>query len=202
MHYAALTQRHFPRRCIGADKLVERVRAEPEFDLHQEVANLCECERPLAKTLNLGMIYGMGQTKLGATLGVPIDQAERLLRTYKRAVPFIYDLSRVVMEQATKRGYISTILGRRRRFVGSDAHTYKALNALIQGSAADMTKQAMVNIYEDMGLVPLLTVHDELDYSIAPEEAEGITEHMRSAVPLEVPVGVDAFVESSWGMCK
>ena len=80
------------------------------------------------------------------------------------------------------------------------AYTYKALNRLIQGSAADQTKKAMVDVYEELGVVPLIQVHDELDCSIKNEkEGKQIKEIMENCIKLEVPSKVDTEMNESWG---
>jgi DNA polymerase I-like protein with 3'-5' exonuclease and polymerase domains len=80
------------------------------------------------------------------------------------------------------------------------AHTYKALNRLIQGSAADQTKKAMVDVHEQLGIIPLIQVHDELDCSVKNEkEADKVKEIMENCVELEVPSKVDIEVNETWG---
>ena len=80
------------------------------------------------------------------------------------------------------------------------AFTYKALNRLIQGSAADQTKKAMVEVYEQLGIIPLIQVHDELDCSVKNEkEGNQIKEIMETCVELKVPSKVDMSLGESWG---
>jgi DNA polymerase I-like protein with 3'-5' exonuclease and polymerase domains len=80
------------------------------------------------------------------------------------------------------------------------AYTYKALNRLIQGSAADQTKKAMVDVYEELGIIPLIQVHDELDCSVRDEKmGKQIKEIMENCVELEVPSKVDVNLGESWG---
>ena len=141
-----------------------------EADFHKMVAGIADIPRSQAKTINLGLFYGMGKAKLQAQLGVTEEKAKDLLNTYHARVPFVKQLIYQTMDRAQQRGWIRTILGRKCRFDmwepatfgmhkpqtfeeaslehGSRnikrAFTYKALNKLIQGSAADMTKKAMV----------------------------------------------------------
>jgi len=131
------------------------------------------------------------------------------------------------MKKASDVGHVRTLLGRKCRFdmwepsrygvhkpLPRDqaerehgkqirrAFTYKALNKIIQGSAADMTKQAMVNLYDE-GIIPHIQVHDELDCSFADEkEKDKIMNIMRACVELEVPVKLDCEVGPSWGEAK
>jgi DNA polymerase I-like protein with 3'-5' exonuclease and polymerase domains len=162
----------------------------------------------------------MGKAKLQAELGLNTKQeAEELFNTYHMNVPFVRDLMNYTSKTAQTSGSIGTLLGRRCRFNKWEpnqfgmhkpmdfeeaertygrgrirrAFTYKALNKLIQGSAADMTKKAMVDLYNE-GIVPHIQIHDELDISIQSEEQSNkIIEIMENAVNLEVPnkVGFD-----------
>ena len=194
-------------------------------DFHSMVAKIADIPRGQAKTINLGLFYGMGKAKLQAQLGVTDQVARDLLATYHNKVPFVKQLIHHTMDRAQQRGWIRTILGRKCRFNmwepatfgmhkpqtfddacmehGSRnikrAFTYKALNKLIQGSAADMTKQAMINLRE-AGITPMIQLHDELNVSYEnKEEADKIKEIMEQAVPLKVPNKVDFEDGECWG---
>ena len=194
-------------------------------DFHSMVAKIADIPRGQAKTINLGLFYGMGKAKLQAQLGVTDQVARDLLATYHSKVPFVKQLIHHTMDRAQQRGWIRTILGRKCRFNmwepatfgmhkpqtfedasmehGSRnikrAFTYKALNKLIQGSAADMTKQAMINLRE-AGITPMIQLHDELNVSYENEkEAVKIKEIMEQAVPLKVPNKVDFEDGECWG---
>ena len=194
-------------------------------DFHSMVAEIADIERGQAKTINLGLFYGMGKAKLQAQLGVTDQVARNLLATYHSKVPFVKQLIHHTMDRAQQRGWIRTILGRKCRFNmwepatfgmhkpqtfenasmehGSRnikrAFTYKALNKLIQGSAADMTKQAMINLRE-AGITPMIQLHDELNVSYEnKQEAVKIKEIMEQAVPLKVPNKVDFEDGECWG---
>ena len=194
-------------------------------DFHSMVAEIADIERGQAKTINLGLFYGMGKAKLQAQLGVTDQVARNLLATYHSKVPFVKQLIHHTMDRAQQRGWIRTILGRKCRFNmwepatfgmhkpqtfedasmehGSRnikrAFTYKALNKLIQGSAADMTKQAMINLRE-AGITPMIQIHDELNVSYENEQgADKIKEIMEQAVPLKVPNKVDFEDGECWG---
>ena len=181
--------------------------------------------RSQAKTINLGLFYGMGKNKLQAELGVDKEAAEDLFSKYHQRVPFVKQLMYSVMERAQDAGKIRTLLGRRCRFNlwepnqfgvhkplsheealkehGSGikrAYTYKALNRLIQGSAADMTKKAMVELHKE-GITPHIQVHDELDISVD-NNADKIKEIMESAVKLEIDNKVDYESGPNWGTIK
>ena len=189
------------------------------------VAKITNLKRRQAKTINLGLFYGMGRAKLQAQLGVTEAKAKELLDTYHSYVPFVKQLIYHTMDRAQDRGWIRTILGRKCRFNmwepttfgmhkpqtfeeaslehGSRnikrAFTYKALNKLIQGSAADMTKKAMVDLYNE-GVIPHIQIHDELDISVESDDAaKKIIDIMENAVTLEVPNKVDYESGKTWG---
>ena len=205
------------------DDMVEEYRTgDPDF--HQMVADMAEINRKQAKTVNLGIMYGMGKGKLAHTLDITTDEATDLLNRYHMKVPFVKGLADLVSTQAGKHGQIRTMSGRLCRFdmwepktfgynkpmkreqaekeYGMNirrAFTYKALNRLIQGSAADQTKVAMAECYKE-GLVPLLTVHDELCFNVESEEqASRITEIMETSTELKVPSKVDQELGNNWG---
>jgi len=220
VHYAAL------QNLYGVDEVLEAYR-EGDADFHTIVADMAEIPRSQAKTINLGLFYGMGKNKLQAELGVSKDKAEDLFRQYHDKVPFVKKLMDNVMSRAQNAGKIRTLLGRLCRFhlwepnqfgihkaLPHDAallehgpgikraYTYKALNRLIQGSAADMTKKAMIELHKK-GITPHIQVHDELDISITNEDhADKIVEIMESAVDLEVPNKVDYEYGPNWGQIK
>jgi DNA polymerase I-like protein with 3'-5' exonuclease and polymerase domains len=196
-----------------------------DADFHSIVADMAEIPRYQAKTINLGLFYGMGKNKLQAELGVSKEKAEELFRQYHGKVPFVKQLMDAVMRRAQDSGKIRTLLGRLCRFhlwepnqfgihkaLPHDqalmehgpgikrAYTYKALNRLIQGSAADMTKKAMIDLHKE-GIIPHIQVHDELDISVN-NNADRIKEIMEHAVSLEVPNKVDYESGPNWGIIK
>ena len=166
----------------------------------------------------------MGKNKLQAELGINKESAEDLFKKYHSQVPFVRQLMHAVMQRAQSSGKIRTLLGRLCRFhlwepnqfgihkaLPHDqallehgpgirrAYTYKALNRLIQGSAADMTKKAMINLHKE-GIIPHVQVHDELDISVKDDkEAKQIVQIMETSVELEVPNKVDYEAGQNWG---
>ena len=217
-HYASLDGLY------GVDEVLDAYN-EGEADFHQIVSDMANIPRSQAKTINLGLFYGMGKNKLQAELGVSKEDAEDLFRTYHDKVPFVKMLMESVMRRAQDKGRVRTLLGRRCRFnlwepnqfgihkalpheealaehgpVIKRAFTYKALNKLIQGSAADMTKKAMVDLYKE-GIIPHIQVHDELDISVD-GNSDKIKNIMESAVELEVPNKVDYESGPNWGTIK
>lgn len=185
-------------------------------------------ERRPAKDINLGSAYGMGFYKLAAKLGLELDEAKKLLKVYHQGVPYVKKLEERCMEIVQAQGFIRTIIGRKRRFKlweprdwerkkgatpvddydlavelwgqnveRSDAH--KALNAICQGSAADQTKQAIVDLDRE-GLCPQVQVYDELGQTIWDDrDAWRIKEIMEHAIEFEVPHVADPDVGPSWG---
>jgi DNA polymerase I-like protein with 3'-5' exonuclease and polymerase domains len=220
VHYATL------QNLLGIDEVLDSYK-KGEADFHSIVSEMADIPRTQAKTINLGLFYGMGKNKLQAELGINKESAEDLFKKYHGQVPFVRQLMNAVMQRAQSSGKIRTLLGRLCRFHLWEpnqfgihkalpheaalaehgpgikrAYTYKALNKLIQGSAADMTKKAMINLHKE-GIVPHIQVHDELDISVMDyTHAEHIKEIMESAVTLEVPNKVDYESGQNWGTIK
>jgi DNA polymerase I-like protein with 3'-5' exonuclease and polymerase domains len=217
VHYASLDQ-------DASVFNVKNAYNEGDADFHTIVAKMADIPRLQAKTINLGLFYGMGKAKLQAELGVSKEKAEELFSVYHARVPFVKSLMKSVSNRAQHRGQIRTLLGRLCRFhlwepnsFGMHkalpfeqavqehgpgirrAYTYKALNKLIQGSAADMTKKSMLELYKE-GIIPHIQIHDELDISVeSDKQAKRIIEIMESAVDLEIPNKVDYESGKNWG---
>ena len=207
----------------GSQELVEAY-TNADADFHQTVADLVGIDRKQAKTIGLGLMYGMGKNKLANMLGLQFDEASALIGKFNRRAPFVKLLSDRCMKKANEEGVIRTKLGRKCRFemweprdfgihtpetfenasakYGRNnikrAFTYKALNRLIQGSAADQTKQAIVTCYK-LGFLPLLQIHDELCFNVHDEDVEKIKRAMESCVELCVPSVVDVALGSDFG---
>ena len=223
VHYAATTEP------ICFDESVTKIVDEfknNSVDFHQTVADMAGISRTQAKTINLGLFYGMGKAKLQAELDLSTKQeAENLFNQYHLNVPFVKELMNKTSALAQTSGSIGTLLGRRCRFNKWEpatfgmhtpmtleeaeatygrgrirrAFTYKALNKLIQGSAADMTKKAMLDLYNE-GIIPHIQIHDELDISVKDDnEAKKIIDIMENAVTLAVPNKVDYESGDTWG---
>ena len=228
VHYASL------KGMETAIKVQDEFNKNEDTDFHQMVATMASIPRKQAKTINLGLFYGMGNKKLALELGLDQDDAAALFNRYHDKVPFVKELSRQVSNVASSRGYIKTLLGRKRRFNLWEprdswgekayslseayshypkqelkrAYTHTAMNALIQGSAADITKSAMIKIYE-AGLLDeidlKLTVHDELDFSVSKDKQKCFDESlqiMKTCVDLKVPLKVDVEKGDNWGTIK
>ena len=223
VHYAATTE----PICFddSVTNIVERFKKD-SVDFHKIVAEMAGISRDQAKTINLGLFYGMGKAKLQAELGLNTkEEAEILFNQYHTNVPFVKELMNKTSAQAQTSGSIGTLLGRRCRFNKWEpatfgmhtpmtfeeaertygrgrirrAMTYKSLNKLIQGSAADMTKKAMLDLYNE-GIIPHIQIHDELDISVIDDnQAKKIVEIMENAVTLAIPNKVDYESGKTWG---
>jgi DNA polymerase I-like protein with 3'-5' exonuclease and polymerase domains len=237
----------------GTDTLLEEFNKE-DADFHQIVADMAQISRTMAKTINLGLFYGMGKIKLASELGLDRPKANKLFADYHAKVPFVKQLSIDLINFAEENKLLYTLEDRFCRFnkwetrdrkwnnsinrydpvdildkevaqkyytddrlnkgyvadptyehftdFYKPAFTYKALNRLIQGSAADMTKKAMVNLYEQ-GILPQIQIHDELCLSIKNEEqARIVKETMENAITLEVNNKVNYKHGKNWGSIK
>ena len=227
-----------------------------DADFHQIVADMANISRKQAKTINLGLFYGMGKIKLQRELGLDQNKARALFNEYHNRVPFVRQLSQDLIQFAKENKLLFTLHDRFCRFdkwettnkewnpetnrfnevplyteeqareafkaemlekfkenkidanymdyferYYTPAFTYKALNRLIQGSAADMTKKAMVDLYEK-GIIPHIQIHDELCISIKDHGPELIREIMEQTIPLEVKNKVDYESGLNWGTIK
>jgi DNA polymerase I-like protein with 3'-5' exonuclease and polymerase domains len=221
VHYATLLE------LPGAETMASAYRQNPNTDFHQMVADMARIDRKSAKTIGLGLMYGMGKNKLAVQLDLPITEASELIDNFHQNVPFLKGTVNAVMkriEHPASSGSIRTLLGRKCRFPLWEpsewgvnkalpreqaimeygqrikrAGTYKGLNRLIQGSAADQTKVAMVALHK-AGFRVLLQVHDEIAISVQNKaQAEEAAQIMTKAVNLEVPSRADVEVGPSWG---
>ena len=215
----------------GVESFVDGYCNNPDMDFHSMVSEMAKIPRKQAKVINLGMMYGMGVNKLSEQLDLTVEEAKALTQQYHKRVPFVKGLMKGVqrkLDDPRSSGSLRSLRGRKCRFDLWEpdtfemhkamapealaahgpttrlrrAYTYKALNRLIQASAADMTKQAMVDVCE-AGFIPMLQVHDELAFSVeSPEKAKHLAEIMEQAVPLQVPNKCDVEIGPSWGECE
>lgn len=227
VHYANLTGK---RGLTGSDLFVEAYRNNQNTDFHQMVADIAKIPRKQAKTINLALLYGMGQTKLAEKLDVTPEEAKVIISQYHVQVPFVKELQDFIQRRVggpMGTGFVRSLLGRKCRFnlwepnlfVSSKAlpkeqatieygnnikraYTYKALNRLIQASAADQTKKAMAEIHKT-GKSPLIQIHDELALSVKDlTEVKEIQKIMEKAVELKVPSPTDISLGPNWGNLK
>jgi DNA polymerase-1 len=169
-----------------------------------------------AKTVNFGVIYGISAVGLGQRLGMTRDEAGKFIDQYFARYPKVAEYQQKLLHNCYKTQYVGTILGRRRQITGVRSRTTyqqrnqperEAINMEIQGSAADLIKQAMLNTYrrlqrEKRQTRMLLQIHDELVFEVPPAElaavAKLVNEEMTGALPLQVPVKVDISAGANW----
>ncbi|MDW8271957.1 MAG: DNA polymerase I [Bacteroidota bacterium] len=172
--------------------------------------------RRIAKTVNFGIMYGLGEYGLAQRLGIPRREAKQIIESYFARYPRIAEYIHRTIEFARQHGYVETVLGRRRYFpeLSSRNATVRAaaeraaINMPIQGTAADMIKRAMIAIHqrmerEKLRSMMILQVHDELVFEVAPGEQDVLSAlvrvEMERALPLgEVPVVVNTTFGDSW----
>ena len=224
VHYASLLQ------LDGAEKMATAYREDPDTDFHQMVADMAGITRKQAKTIGLGLMYGMGKRKLSEQLDLSLEEASELIQTFHERVPFLRGTVHSVqkkIEHPASGGAIRTLLGRKCRFplwepqawginkalpyeeayakYGARikrAFSWKGTNKLIQGSAADQVKSAMLAVHK-AGFNLMLQVHDEIALSVKTrEEAEEAAQLMREAVKLDVPSKVDVEIGETWGSAE
>ena len=229
VHYAYIYGKSKGLTLDGVGEFVHGYRNNPDMDFHTMVAEMAQIPRKQAKTINLGLMYGMGVGKMSDQLDISLDEAKELVRQYHTRVPFVKMLMTGVQNRLNDKGSsgsIRSLLGRKCRFDLWEpdtfamnkalpyreavqehgettrlkrAYTYKALNRLIQASAADMTKKAMINIYKT-GRIPLIQIHDEIAMSVKDKnDAKKIAQMMETAVELEVPSKCDVEIGPDWG---
>lgn len=207
----------------GAAAVAQRYVEDPSTDCHQMMADLTNLDRRTAKEIYLGLIYGMGGGKLcevylnlptvmktnpysGRTYRAAGPEGQKILNEFETGAPFFKKLTQRASAKANRDGFITTLLGRRCRFppdgAGGYDWTYKALNRYVQGSAADQTKRAMLDVWVDLGPVPHLQVYDELDFSLdSNQDPRAIAVAMETGIPTRVPAKIDASIGANWGAC-
>ena len=267
----------------GTEEVVESYQEDPNTDFHQIVADMAKIPRITAKTINLGLFYGMGKNKLAEQLNLDYTEAKELFNKYHEKVPFVKELSSSLQSFAERNKFLYTLENRFCRFdkwepihkrwnpkekkfvikveedkkdkdgkIETDkdgkvkkiqverpvpllskedakihykselsdkgyppdkecenfenfyrpAFIYRALNKLVQGSAADMTKKAMVLLYKE-GILPHIQIHDELCISIPNKKtALKIKNIMEKAIRLKIPNKVNYAVGKNWGNIK
>jgi DNA polymerase-1 len=182
---------------------------------HIPASEVTSQQRRYAKTVNFGILYGISAFGLSERLHIPQGEARNLIVDYNHSFPAIESYMNEVMEFARKNGYVETMMGRRRyiRDIRSSngllrkAAERNAINAPIQGTAADIIKVAMINIFQELNALQLKTkmilqVHDELIFDVPNEEIEVVMELvprlMNQAMSLKVPLEVEINSGSSW----
>lgn len=204
----------------GSDDIRHRYNENPNFDIYSYFAEVTNYRnfrtandaekkqiRKLFKTIVLGVNYGMGKAKLIRSLGLTDIEGEKFMELFHKSFPFLKQTAQTATRVGERRGWVKTIMGRRRRFDKRE-FAYKSLNSVIQGSAGDIMKKAMVDAYEEgifEHITPLITVHDELDVSASKENEKYVhrlVEIMENCVALKVPLVVELEQGEDWGSVK
>lgn len=208
----------------GAEEVRQLYRTDPTIDYHALTQELVKkktgrllARKPI-KNVNFGLIYGMGEPKLSAQIGISLKEGKELFKAYHEGAPYAKATMEATINEAQRTGVITTILGRKSRFDWWEpiaynsnaiplryeaalmtygqikrAHTYKALNRRLQGSSADLLKVAMLKCWEDGVFaetgVPRLTVHDELDFSDMGGKDEAFNE-MKHILETAIPLSI------------
>ena len=205
---------------------------EEDRDIHTQVASevygvplaeVTKAMRRSAKAINFGVIYGQSPFGLAKSIDISKSEAAKFIDAYFAGYPGVDEFMRQTLIQCRKQGYVSTISGRRRPVSGvrdPDALQDKrqrnlperiAINTVIQGSAADIIKRAMINLHcrlkaEKLQAKMLLQIHDELVFEFLPEEQEKLTkmviEEMSGAAKLSVPLKIDVKTGLNWAECE
>jgi DNA polymerase I-like protein with 3'-5' exonuclease and polymerase domains len=196
----------------GSEELRRTYNDNPKQDYHQYIMDLTGLKRRYAKNLNFGVAFGMGKDHMAELFGWDVDYAEEVIKIYHERAPYIKATIDLVQKRARQRGYIKTFLKRRSHLI-DPKKAYTMYCRLMQGSAADLLKKAMVDQYhagvfaEDNTAMDTLhlhaTVHDELDVSI-PKTKLGLDafremQHiMETALVLKVPVRAEPEIGNNW----
>ncbi len=196
-----------------ARKIIEAYERDPHADFHQVVTDMAHqyndaLSRKQVKNANFMLIFGGGKKKTADMLGMSLQHAAEFRQVYNQAFPEAKILFDAAVRVAETRGYVFTAMGRRCRFPGRE-RTHKALNAIIQGSAADYHKLKLVALYherERLGFTMRMTVHDEIVGDVADDSAvKAVNEFLdlpAPEIPLDVPLLWSLGTGSSWAECK
>ncbi len=189
----------------GSDNLRDTYKNNPETDYHMFIQVLTKLNRKLAKNLNFGVMYGMGLKRMARNFAWKLEYAEEVTNLYHTKAPYVKETLALVQNRAKNKGFIKTLLGRRARLINRDK-AYVMFNRKIQGSAADLMKKAILDVYNKGYMDKLdchITVHDELDFSV-PKTVQGIKDLfevkniMENTVKLKVPILADIEIGHNW----
>ncbi|NOR57537.1 MAG: DNA polymerase I [Sulfurimonas sp.] len=202
--------------------LVDAFRANKDIHLQTAIALFGEEEAPskraVAKTVNFGLLYGMGQKKLSETLGITTKEAKEIIEKYFESFPTVKTYFRSIVDNSKENGFIETLLKRRRYFdyetaspMFRAAYDRESVNSVFQGSASDLIKLSMNKIAkvikeENLNAKMLLQIHDELIFEVDANEAEALGEKFRdimdSIYELNIPLEASMNIGDNWGQLK
>jgi len=193
-------------------------------DIHRQTAIAlfgeedADAKRGVAKTVNFGLLYGMGQKKLSDTLGITTKEAKEIIEKYFESFPTVRTYFRSIVDTSKEYGYVQTLLKRRRYFDYENATPMfraaferESVNSVFQGSAADLIKLSMNKIHkviheESLNAKMLLQIHDELIFEVNADEAEALgnrfREIMENIMELNIPLKASMNIGDNWGELK
>lgn len=193
-------------------------------DIHRQTAvalfgeEQADAKRNIAKTVNFGLLYGMGQKKLSETLGITTKEAKEIIDRYFESFPTVKRYFRSIVDTSKEQGYIETLLGRRRYFdyenatpMFKAAYERESVNSVFQGSASDLIKLSMNKIAktikkENLDAKMLLQIHDELIFEVDAAQAEVLgarfQEIMQEIKELHIPLKASMNIGDNWGELK
>ena len=209
MDYASEEYRVFAHYAVGAGSDIYRMKYNtiPGYDMHVENAQLAGCDRPKAKTIGLGVLFGMGALKMAQNLGEGEKRGLEIVNKFHEVNPSFKQTSNRVMNVAKSRQWIRTIMGRRRRFPHGEG-AYRGLNFLTQGNSADLGKVTIVKAYE-AGLLDKMPFHlwlyDEFNLSVKPGDeylVKQFQEIAETCVKFRVKMQLDIEQGPNWGSVK
>ncbi len=209
---------HFSQDSILLDAFLS------DKDIHMQTAialfgeEEAPSKRSVAKTVNFGLLYGMGQKKLSATLGITTKEAKEIIEKYFESFPTVKSYFRSIVDSSKEDGYVETLLKRRRYFdyenatpMFKAAYERESVNSLFQGSASDLIKLSMNEIHkvikeENLDAKMLLQIHDELIFEVDASQAESLgdrfKEIMQNIIELRIPLKVSVNIGNNWGELK
>jgi len=202
--------------------LVDAFKQDKDIHLQTAIALFGEEEaaekRSVAKTVNFGLLYGMGQKKLSETLGITTKEAKDIIEKYFESFPTVKRYFRSIVERSKEYGYVETLLKRRRYFDYENAtpmfraaYDRESVNSVFQGSASDLIKLSMNKIHkviqkENLNAKMLLQIHDELIFEVNADEAEALgnrfKEIMEEIMQLNIPLKASMNIGDNWGELK
>jgi len=209
---------HFSQDAV----LVDAFKHDKDIHLQTAIALFGEEEaaakRSVAKTVNFGLLYGMGQKKLSETLGISTKEAKEIIEKYFASFPTVKSYFRSIVDGSKEKGYIETLLGRRRYFdyenatpMFKAAFERESVNSVFQGSASDLIKLSMNKIHilireENLNAKMLLQIHDELIFEVDAGDADVLAQRFRevmeSIMVLNIPLKASLNIGDNWGELK
>ncbi len=193
-------------------------------DIHLQTASVlfgeeeAASKRSIAKTVNFGLLYGMGAKKLSDTLGITTKEAKEIIERYFDSFPTVKSYFRSIVDSSKEKGYVETLLKRRRYFDYENAtpmfraaYERESVNSVFQGSASDLIKLSMNKIHsliieEQLNAKMLLQIHDELIFEVDAKEAEVLATRFRTIMedimPLNIPLKASLNIGDNWSQLK